>query len=236
MKTSLIVGLAACLLATNALPAELRSSLDADARLRVPLDELQQQQQQPKQLSNSPHDDEIAVTGSAEGTAGEEASATSEAVLSDDAHKSPAAESSAERLPGDEPAPATAGSTSEEESSVREAESAAGNAESAADASSDESESMAEAASNDDAAEASNDVEDPPADEAHNQAGDNEAMFTGMLPSEMSRWIQDESVREDNQDQQPVTADADDLKREADDLRTAEFVSDIVAVLENGAV
>ncbi|KAJ2320139.1 hypothetical protein IWW51_004706 [Coemansia sp. RSA 2702] len=90
--------------------------------------------------------------------------------------------------------------------------------------------------SNDDAAEASNDVEDPPADEAHNQAGDNEAMFTGMLPSEMSRWIQDESVREDNQDQQPVTADADDLKREADDLRTAEFVSDIVAVLENGAV
>ncbi|KAJ1841045.1 hypothetical protein LPJ70_004381 [Coemansia sp. RSA 2708] len=91
-------------------------------------------------------------------------------------------------------------------------------------------------ASNDNAAEASNDVEDPPADDAHNQAGDNEAMFTGMLPSEMSRWIQDESVREDNQDQQPVTADADDLKREADDLRTAEFVSDIVAVLENGAV
>ncbi|KAJ2451345.1 hypothetical protein EV183_003673 [Coemansia sp. RSA 2336] len=80
--------------------------------------------------------------------------------------------------------------------------------------------------------EADEDPTDSQAPPDAEQAGE-EAQFTGLQPSEMFRWIRDEAGREDNPDDQAVTADQDDLDREAENLRTAEFVSDIVAALES---
>ncbi|KAJ2496360.1 hypothetical protein GGH96_005890 [Coemansia sp. RSA 1972] len=63
------------------------------------------------------------------------------------------------------------------------------------------------------------------------------ARFTGMMPNEMFAWIQDESARDGDPDDQAATADEDELKREDDELRTAEFASAIIAAMDDsGAV
>ncbi|KAJ2438544.1 hypothetical protein IWW46_004844, partial [Coemansia sp. RSA 2440] len=59
------------------------------------------------------------------------------------------------------------------------------------------------------------------------------ARFTGMMPSEMFAWIQDESARDGDPDDPPATADEDELKREDDELRTAEFASAIIAAMDD---
>ncbi|KAJ2539321.1 hypothetical protein GGF49_005299 [Coemansia sp. RSA 1853] len=69
-------------------------------------------------------------------------------------------------------------------------------------------------------------------DQAQDDGG-HEARFTGMMPSEMFAWIQDESARDGDPDDQPATADEEELKSEDAELRTAEFASAIIAAMDD---
>ncbi|KAJ2656299.1 hypothetical protein IW148_005674 [Coemansia sp. RSA 1199] len=69
-------------------------------------------------------------------------------------------------------------------------------------------------------------------DQAQDDGGHG-ARFTGMMPSEMFAWIQDESARDGDPDDQPATADEEELKSEDAELRTAEFASAIIAAMDD---
>ncbi|KAJ2614930.1 hypothetical protein H4S08_001481 [Coemansia sp. RSA 1365] len=58
----------------------------------------------------------------------------------------------------------------------------------------------------------------------------NNAQFVGLLPDAMFSAIQGESERED--EQQAATVDEEQLLEEAEELRSAEFVSDIVMAMD----
>ncbi|KAJ2804990.1 hypothetical protein H4R20_002274 [Coemansia guatemalensis] len=73
-----------------------------------------------------------------------------------------------------------------------------------------------------------------PVVEGEGNGGD--AQFVGLPPDAMFSAIQGESGREGEPDeQQPATADEEQLSHEAEELRSAEFVSDIVTAMEDGA-
>ncbi|KAJ2772878.1 hypothetical protein IWQ57_001572 [Coemansia nantahalensis] len=80
-----------------------------------------------------------------------------------------------------------------------------------------------------------------PARGAANGTGDGspaEPFFVGMLPDEMSQWVDGGGGGGDTAPADPsadVTAEERELGQEAAALRTAEFVANIVAAMESGA-
>ncbi|KAJ2078287.1 hypothetical protein H4R24_004595 [Coemansia sp. RSA 988] len=72
-----------------------------------------------------------------------------------------------------------------------------------------------------------------PVVESEGNSGD--AQFVGLLPDAMFSAIEGEPGLEGEPDeQQPATADEEQLSQEAEELRSAEFVSDIVTAMEDG--
>ncbi|KAJ2841384.1 hypothetical protein IWW36_006276 [Coemansia brasiliensis] len=227
MKTQMMAGLFACSrwMAVAAMPASAPSVADVDARIKVPISEMQTSEMQISEMKISGTPDmqaEELVPMDSPSIASKGADLESEKA---DSLKAPELGSAAATEPSDL-------SDAERQTVLVGAESAASDNGAVVDNQESPDAGSIEAIVQP-ADEAVPHVSGD--EEADNEGAPGEAQFTGMLPSEMSQWIREESAREGNPEdqQQPATADQEDLDREAESLRTAEFVSDIVAAMES---
>ncbi|PIA14867.1 hypothetical protein COEREDRAFT_9941 [Coemansia reversa NRRL 1564] len=229
MKSLLIaVQLVLCSWWVAALPAELElSPIRVDVQLKAPASELQTTEERTV-IDLSASDDDVATSESAE----EAEEETSEESIMAEVH---AAASEPQGEPS-ESAEEAEDKTSEEsimpQTHAAAPESQDDASESAEEAEEETSEALIMPEVHAAAPESQGETSKSEVEEKGN--GDN-AQFVGLLPDAMFSAIQGETGHEDEKDeQQPATVDEEQLLQEAEELRSAEFVSDIVTAMEDG--